>query len=558
MSIRSCKIKPAAVFLLLLAITLHAACDREENGGKGRGLYRVLRSEALALYFDMYPLRGSRMELHRCDSLLFTYSKDESDNITSRLRRLRSGFKKLSVAGLGEKEYEDSRLITRWVNGELFALGHLEDNRGNPLLYCWIVDEALWGIPSRTAAPSAGELDAYLLRLERIPKLLGQASLMVVNPARPHTELASKLIRRQLANLPELETLLDERYGAEGSLPEGLSRSITGFLGFLEGTLSSQTRGNLILGSENISRIFRYDESIDINIGGTIEEAEKSMRRFKIELERIQASVVIPDRTARPAKGNTGQILEQVLETVKNNYAGNSFPGNIRIPDRGAAASAVRVRSRLMKSCNLTLHPMRAEVVSLATAGPFHRGPCIHHILAGENHSKTELIYESLRELALARPLEMICQGSDTVRAILPSEIYAGVVRFIEIERLIDLFPAERSALRELLLKEKIRALALTIVVLKLHAGTFTTESAAQYLMETTGLPAGEAKRDVATATYAPTIAYEGLSILELDRLRKRAAARRQAARTEERLRGVLMDRYFMPIPDIYEHLPSE
>ncbi|MCK4349512.1 MAG: hypothetical protein KAX13_01570, partial [Candidatus Krumholzibacteria bacterium] len=486
----------------------------------------------------------------------FTYSKEESEDITSRLKRLKSGFKKLSVARLGEKEYEESRLISRWVKGELFALEHLEDNRGNPLLYYWIVDEALWGLPSRTAPPHDGELAAYLQRLDKIPKLLRQASILVVNPARPHTKLASKLIRNQLASLPALEIVLDKRYGAEASLPEGLSRSITGFLGFLEGTLSSQTRGNLIFGSENISRIFRYDESIDINIGGTIEEAEKGIRRFKTEVTRMQRSVVIPDRPYHPIKEDERPILERVLETVQGNFAGNSFPENIRISDRGAVAPTGSIRGPLMKSRNLTLHPMSVKAVSLVTTGPFHRGDCVHHLLADEGRSKTELIYESLKELTLARPIEMLCQGTDTVRAIFPSEIYAGVVRFIEIEKLIDLFPTEKPALLKSLLKEKIRALALTIVVLKLHAGTLTTESAALYLEETAGLSADEAAGNVLTATYAPTIAYPGISILEIDRLRKHSTVRRAAVRTDERLHGVLMDLYFMPIPDIYAQLP--
>ncbi|MCK4349699.1 MAG: hypothetical protein KAX13_02515, partial [Candidatus Krumholzibacteria bacterium] len=79
MSIRSDKIKLTAVFLLLLGITLSTACEKKESGGEDRRFYRVLRSEALTLYFDMYTLRGSRMSLHRCDSLLFTYSKEESE-----------------------------------------------------------------------------------------------------------------------------------------------------------------------------------------------------------------------------------------------------------------------------------------------------------------------------------------------------------------------------------------------------------------------------------------------------------------------------------------------
>ncbi len=544
------------ILLLLIAVTLIAACDSEDTRESDRRLYRVLRSEALGLYFDMYPLRVSSMGIHRCDSLLFTYSEEELKETTSRLKRLRSGFKKLSVAGLDEKEYEDSRLIARWVNGELFALENLGDNIGNPILYCWILEETLWGIPSRKAPPEEGELAAYLKRLEMIPMLLEQAERHATNPAKPHIELASALIRGQLERMPELEALIEKRYGAGAELPDRLPRSITGFLGFLDGTMSSQTRGNLLLGSENISRILRYDESMDINIGGTIEAAGKAIIRLETELGRLERSVVVTEQGTDIE--SDPPALEKILEKIRAGQEGDSFPGNIMIEDTGSSKSADRIPGSMMKSGNLTLHPIGGREVSLIPAGPFRRGPCALRLLAAPDLTGKELLYESLRELALARPLDMLCQGMDTVRAIFPSRIYAEVVRYIEVERLIDLFPSQRPALKAQLLEEKMRALALTVVVLRLHAGSLTKESAEAYLEETVGITAGEAARHVTAATYAPAIAYPGLSILEIEKLRKSATVRSQAVRTDERLRGILMELYFMPIPDIYQQLPNE
>jgi hypothetical protein len=201
---------------------------------------------------------------------------------------------------------------------------------------------------------------------------------------------------------------------------------------------------------------------------------------------------------------------------------------------------------------------MRSSAVTMSSEGPFRRGPCTHRLDLETDRSRPEIIYGILRELALYKPRETLCQSRDTVRAILPSEIYAEVVRYSEIEGLIDLFPAERAALRELLLEEKIRELALAIVVLKLHAGSFTTESAVHYLEETLGLEGEEAASHVTQASYAPTIAYPGIAILELDRLLKRATVRQSNVRADDRLRQTLMDRYFMSIKDIYANLPSE
>jgi hypothetical protein len=558
MKSKSKLIRNAAAALLALALALAVACEKDESAGRGRRLYRVLRSEALALYFDMYPLRGSRMGLDRCDSLLFTYSEEESEEIASRLRRLESGFGKMPMSGLTEEEYDDSRLITRWVKGELFAIEHLEDNRDNPLLYCWIVDEALWGITMRNELPREGELAAYLARLEKIPRLLGNASRLVAKPARPHVQLASKLIRKQLADLPALEIFISERYGASIALPEELSHSLAGFLGFLEGTLSTGTRGNLILGSENIARILRYDESIEISTAEAIEEADKAIRRFKTELTRLQRSEVVPDRSLSPAREAAGPFLERALETIRESAPDDSFSKGIEISGPAIVARPGGIRGRLEKSLNLTLNPMRSPAAFLASPGPFEPGPCTMRLDVSAGLPRTELLYESLREIALARPLHMLCEGSDTVRTLLRSEIYAEIVRFLELEGLVGLFPAEKTALREALLEDKIQALAMTIAVLRLHAGTLTTESAATYLVETAGLSVREASLEVTTATYAPVVAYPGIALLEIDRMTKRATVRHQTTRPEKTLREALLERYFMPMPDIFARLPAE
>ena len=159
--------------LAFLTISI-IACgkERDEEIKASRRIYSSLINEVLDIYDELHPLRSSQLGFHQSDSLLFTFSSEERESFIKRLEKLQQYFKKLAVIHLEEREIVNSTLILHWLKGELFAFKTLQSYRRSPLLYCWMVEEALYGIPSRLEPPYETELAAYEKRLSQIPLLL--------------------------------------------------------------------------------------------------------------------------------------------------------------------------------------------------------------------------------------------------------------------------------------------------------------------------------------------------------------------------------------------------
>jgi hypothetical protein len=545
--------------LLATATLVSPGCDRDRHAGE-ENIYRGLRSEILELYLDTNPLRASQSGFTDADSLLYVYAREDLETTISRIKRLDERLRRLTISHLDEREIEDTRMLLMWLKGERYGLEKLQYYRYNPLLYCWIVGEALWGIPSRPEPPYEGELSAYEGRISQIPELLGNASAAIDNPPRPYVKLAAQHMRKLLDDLPALEATLENRYARRVALSETITRSMTGFLGFLEGTLSSQTRGYMILGSENISKIFLYDEGVELDPAGMIQEAEARIRRITTEQANVKRSAGGAEDIRRSTIEAGGPaLLGLVLETVEDREkrqsrtrSGMERPFEVHFVEKTGLSQDVP------KSANITLPPVIDALRSSVCIRTTLRPPCSQFLLVDEDQSGIGLLYDLLEALSEREPRMMRCLRADTIRTLFGSSLYRHTVRFMEIEDLIDAFPAEKQLLDEILADEEIRALSRTVVVLELHAGIFTPESATEYLMRKVHISREEADAEVARAYYAPEIAYPGIALLTMDRMAKKASSTRGAEPAEERLRTLLIEKYYAPLQLIWGNIQDE
>jgi len=541
---------PRLICPLLIAASLAAGgCsgERETSGTKER--YRLVEAEAVALYLDMHPLRGSSLGRTESDSLLYTYSADEVRASLSRLSDLEQELKTIGSAGLDTRRLENSRLLLSWIRGERFGLKELQYHRTGPLLYCWMLEEALWSIPLRSAEPYGGELEAYEKRRLRIPALLENAARNTRNPARPHIELASQRLRRLIGNLPQLDAALRRRYGRVAALPDSVARSMTGFLGFLEGTLSSQTRGNTILGTENIAKIFRYGEMIDLDPAGMIDEAEKQIRSLRSELSSLR-------RGAPPPRPGAWRDPAAIIARVREPGAGAAFTKQSP-PEIGLSPGPVP-RSGFVKNVNLGIPAPDPEPVRLISTTVFSAGPCVQS-LRYEEKAKDDprFLYRVLRALSTMETERRLCVEGDTTRTLLGSDLYPHMVGFLEIDALIDDFPDERHRLRVMLAEEKIRALARMTVLLEIHAGTMTTGAAIDYLSDAAAMNPEDAASEVMAATYAPSSAHPGIALIYIDRMIKKAAEKRDSTPPARRVLQTLRKHPYLPPAMVIDRLES-
>ena len=252
--------------VLSCLIVLIPACgkDRGEKIKASRMAYASLVDEVLETYTELHPLRSSHLGLHQSDSLLFTFSSDECERSVRRLEKLHENLKKLTVGHLAEREIANSTIMLHWLKGELFAFKTLHYESWSPLLYCWIIEEALYGIPSRPEPPYQGELAAYEKRLSQIPLLLQNATALLEHVHRLHRNVARGRLSRLIDRFDELEGMVTERYGERIDLLDSVKNAIMDFRNSLTNNHLQQNRGIRILGLEHLSRIFLYDDVLEL------------------------------------------------------------------------------------------------------------------------------------------------------------------------------------------------------------------------------------------------------------------------------------------------------
>ncbi len=331
-----------------LALAL-PGCGREKQAERDTRAYAGLVSETISLYARIEPLRASALGMISSDSLLFTFSDEEVAAELARLRKLEGRFSAFGAARLAPRDIDNIEVIAYWLRGEIFALGEVKSFHFNPLLYCWAAEEALWGIPSRAKAPYPGELGAYRARIRKIPSLFANARRLLDNPAEAHTRFAAERLDSIAAEFGHLDAAITRRYGeAPAAELDEARRSVESFRRFVADSLLARSLGRTMLGTEYLSKIFLYDELLNVDPNMIMGKAESSMRRFqslksslqrRIEFEKsggkLQPEVGPPSRPSPTAVGRSAGAKRP---------GASSPPAGAKRPSLQALAAAARLK----------------------------------------------------------------------------------------------------------------------------------------------------------------------------------------------------------------------
>jgi len=524
----------AAALVLCSIGWLGEGCGAKKDA---RGLgddYRRLASGAIELSAEIEPLRGSRLGIDASDSLLFTYSENEIRGALKRLKRLEAQLSKIPAGSLSERDADRATVIIDWVRGARFAFEDLQSHRSSPLLYCWTAEEALWGIPSRIIAPSSGEIEAYRRRIHRISTLFSNAKTNLRNPADWHVKHAIERLDTLAAGLPGLAALVRERYGAslDGDI-ETIRLSILDFRRFASETLLPVSHGRIILGSENLSRIFDYGELINADPNMLIAEAEKQMKRLASErgsiLRRLELEKqgVLPRRPAaapgrdEPFEARIERIRGELRDAAPEGSAFGAAPG-VRAPLVYPARLAYLSQSDGASYFSI---PFAGDVAAAAVTFPFSAPSCRTYLAlpAGAAGMSDDALRFALLCAAprMSEPDRLRCEARDSIAAVFPSATFEEGWRYLALQELVQNIKKSDPGLYLLVLDDWTRKYARMVVVFTLHAGTKTSDGATQYLVESLGLPREEAAREVLAASTSPAVAYPAISMLLVDDMLK-------------------------------------
>jgi len=524
----------AAALVLCSLAWLGAGCGVKKDASAYGDAYRRLASGAMELSTNIEPLRGSRLGIAASDSLLFTYSENEIRGALKRLKRIEAQLSKIPAGSLGERDVDRATVIIDWARGARFAFENLQSHRSSPLLYCWTAEEALWGIPSRITSAPSGEIEAYRRRILRIPTLFSNGQTNLRNPADWHVRHAIERLDTLAAGLPGLAALVRERYGEslDGEI-ETVRLAILGFRRFASETLLPVSHGRIILGSENLSRIFDYGELINADPNMLIAEAEKQMNRLAGEkgsiLRRLELEQrgVLPRTPAaafgrdEPFESRVERIRGELREAAGEDSTLGTAPG-VRAPLAYPARLAYLSQSDRASYFSI---PSAGDVAATVVTFPFSAPSCRTYLAlsAGAARMSDDALRFALIRAAprMSEPDRLRCEARDSIAAVFSSATFEEGWRYLALQELIRDVKKNDSELYLLVLDDWMRKYARMTVVLTLHAGTKTSDGATQYLVESLGIPREEAAREVLAASTSPAIAYPAISMILVEDMLK-------------------------------------
>jgi len=528
----------------LLAAAL-VSCSGGTPEDDARGDFDSIASAALDLYRELHPLRWSGLGLAGADSLLFTFTEREMAEAAEGLDSLIETLSSLPASSLDRQRLDDSFLLLDWMKGERFALGEHGACRSNPLLYCWMIEEALFSIPSRPGPPYPGEAGQYARRLGALPLLVESAALLLERPGVALLEEAVRRLDRVLEAIPALCDEARRRYGEP--LPECAASAApvrdlrAAFAALLEG----RPRGRVIMGLEDLSLVMEYAEHLDVDPATLIAQAEGTLRRLGRRPQPADGILALP-----PADPDS------LMSSIEKAVAARRVFGAARPRPALARVRPLYEPLRVPVDPYLTVPVIPRRPVRPEWPGP-STGNCIPVTVVppGGDGDPDRLFYDLVLSCsAMTEPSRRACRAATALRTVFSSETYRYGWETLVVQELSPLFPARRAAMARIEGEQRVLALARMVVVFRLHTGIFTTEAARDYLTETAGLSGPALEAQVSAAAASPAAAFDGVAAVLLEQMKKTAGGRPGEA---GRLRETLLENGMLPLALIEKKLPG-
>jgi hypothetical protein len=322
-------------------------------------------------YFDEYlfrfnPTQGTSAGFHQYDTQVEDLSKTAIQDRIRTLHRFQIEFSKLAST-------PDRDLLLANIQSALLEFETIRMWQHNPDMYSSLITSSAFTIMSRSFAPPADRLKSLIERERRMPKLLEDGRVNVVNPPRVYVEVAIEqmpgLIGFFEKDVPAaFSTVKDAKL--LGQFEQANSRVIASLQQYrkhLE-TLLPQANGDFRIGAENYRKKLLYDEMVDTPLDRLLDIGYRNLRENQAAF-RAMAKLIDPRKTAEgvmaevekdhPSPDRILQSFRDVLDGLRN------FIERRQI---------VTIPSRVLPILEETPPFMRALTsASMDTPGPYER-----------------------------------------------------------------------------------------------------------------------------------------------------------------------------------------
>jgi uncharacterized protein (DUF885 family) len=280
------------------------------------------------------PTRGTAAGLHQYDAHLEDLSaaafRARADTLHKQLADLDS----LRAGPLSADDRIDAVMIDGALRSELLEIETIQGWRHNPMLYVGLPGSAIDGLMKRNFAPPAERLRSATARLRRVPSVLEEMRVNLVDPPREFTDLAVRMADGSVGFFRQAAAgwgrdaaagdpvLLREFMAANDSAAAAMQSAA----GWLRRDLLPRSKGRYAIGPEAFAAKLRYEEMIDLPLDTLLAIGERNLKKDydaavavarEIDSSKTPAQVMASLANQHPSAANLIPFVRSSIEAAR-------------------------------------------------------------------------------------------------------------------------------------------------------------------------------------------------------------------------------------------------
>ncbi len=275
------KIIIAAAFVLSLSM-LNAFATPQDDA------FQKIAHDYIEQYLRANPEDATELGDHRFDAQLTDYSPEARAKELATQKEFRDKLSAINGSQLTGPNNVDLRILKENIEYEIFRAEELKEPEWNPLVYMQSLANSLYLLVARDFAPAEQRIPNLRQRMERIPRVIGQAKANLQHPPRVHTETAVEqtqgainLVREGLAPLLDRAPQMKKELAP---LQEKTAAALDDYKKWLQNDLLPRSNGDFRLGAEKYRKKLRFALASDLSM-------EEIMKRAQTDLKQTQTAI---------------------------------------------------------------------------------------------------------------------------------------------------------------------------------------------------------------------------------------------------------------------------
>jgi uncharacterized protein (DUF885 family) len=318
------KFSLSLVFCCLSLLSL-SNCERKDMEDHK---FQQLTEEYLEGCYRAHPVWATYIGEHKYDDLIDDYSTQAIQDEIMRLRIFEENMKSIDTLKLNSVNKIDFKILENEINDQLLRYEELRPFERSPVMYGYLMGEAINSLITRDFAPLRDRLNNVLWRVKHLPTLVQQAKLNLTNPPEIQTRTAIKqnrgnlnLIKRDLAEV--LERLPDVKKGFAHPM-EVAVKSLEEYQEFLEKDLLPRSNGEFRLGRKLFAKKLKLILQSDLSPDDIVARAEEELiavRKRMYELAWPLHEKMFPGRQlTAEGKERENVVIREVLDEIAKDH----------------------------------------------------------------------------------------------------------------------------------------------------------------------------------------------------------------------------------------------